>query len=370
MNRIAALLLCLPLSCFAQSSPQQLMQQALEAQQAGRFEEAVRDYRILSKQYPNIFEIRSNLGAALAGEGQYAEAIAEYEKALSIRSNPEVRLNLALAYYKSSNLQKAIEILKQVHAEEPANLQAVELLGDSYLQLGQNRNAITLLTPLQTKYPENDAITYLLGTALVRDGQAVKAQKVINRILKNNDTAETRMLMGTTEYMARDYDGARADLQKAIQLNPSLPEVYTYYGKTLLDSGDRQGAREAFEKELQIDPNDFLANLELGILLRQSADYPGALKCFRHALDLHPGDPGVRFEIASIEFAQGQVQEAGRDFESLVKDHPDFREAIWQLANVYMREGRRADGERERAIYRKLNAAGAAQVNHPLLAQP
>ncbi len=361
MSRIAAVLLCLPLVGPAQNSPQQLMQQALAAQQAGRFEEAVRDYRVLVKQYPNIFEIRSNLGAALAGEGQYAEAIAEYEKALAIQSDPTVRLNLALSYYKSGNLEKARDTLKQVHAEQPANMQVIELLADCYLRLAQNREVITLLTPVQSAYPDNDAVTYLLSTALVRDGQTAKGQELIDRILRNGDSAEARMLMGTTEYMAGDYTRARADLQKAIQLNPHLPGVYTYYGKTLLKSGDQVGGQKALEEALQLDPNDFTSNLDLGLLLRQIHDYSGAMRYFRHALELHPGDPGVRFEIASTEAAQGRLPEAAGDFESLIKDEPDFREAIWQLANVYIREGRKADGERERALYMKLNASRQAE---------
>ncbi len=361
MNRIAFLLLCLSLNCPAQDSPQQLMQQALAAQQAGRFEEAVRDYRVLVKQYPNIFEIRSNLGAALAGEGEYTDAIAEYEKALDLQSNPTVRLNLALSYYKSGNLQKATETLKQVHAEEPANMQVIELLGDCYLRLAQNREAIALLTPVQSAYPDNDAVTYLLGTALVRDGQAATGEQIIDRILRNGDSAEARMLMGTTEYMAGDYARARADLQKAIQLNPHLPGVYTYYGKALLKSGDQTGGEKALEEALQLDPNDFTSNIDMGVLLRQTQDYSGAMRYFRHALEVHPGDPGVRFEIASTEAAQGRLPEAAGDLESLIKDEPDFREAIWQLANVYIREGRKADGESERALYMKLSASRQAE---------
>src|SRR5579871_6207601 len=127
MNGTAfTLLLCFSMVCMAQEAPQQLMRKALEAQQAGHFDEAVRTYRVLVKQYPDIFEVRSNLGAALAGEGHYSEAIGEYEKALTIQSNPATRLNLALAYYKSGELQKAIDTLKQVHAEQPANIQATE----------------------------------------------------------------------------------------------------------------------------------------------------------------------------------------------------------------------------------------------------
>lgn len=358
------MLLCLSLSCAAQGTveqPQELMRKAVEAQQAGRFDEAVQDYRILAKQYPNIFEIRSNLGAALAGEGRYTEAIAEYQKALAIQPNPAVRLNLALAYYKSQDYEKAAPALKQVHAEEPANMQAIELLADCYLRLQQNRNAIALLTPIQNQDPGNDAVTYLLGTALVRDGQAAQGQKVIDRLLRNGDSAESRMLIGTAAFMARDYERARVELEKAIELNPNLAEVYTYYGKALLESGDQAGGQKALEKALELDPNDFTSNLDMGLLLRQTQDYSGAMKYLSHALQIHPGDPGVRFEIGSTELAQGKLQEAADELESLLKDQPDFSEAVWQLGNVYIREGRKADGQRERAIYMKMKAAPQAQ---------
>jgi tetratricopeptide (TPR) repeat protein len=361
MNRTAfTLLLCLSLSCLAQDSPQQLMRKAVEAQQAGRFEDAVQDYRTLAKQYPNIFEIRSNLGAALAGEGQYAEAITEYKKALVIQSNSAARLNLALAYYKSGDLQNAIDNLKQVHSEEPANMQAIELLADCYLQLDGNRDVISLLTPVWNTHPDDDAVTYLLSTALVRDGQIARGEEIIDRILKNGDSAEARLLMGTAKYMTGDYAGARTDLEKAIELNPRLPDVFAYYGKTLLVSGDKTGSEKAFEQELQLNPNDFISNLELGILLRNDEKNAEAIKYFRHALAVHPGDPNARFEIAMTEVAQSQLEEAARDLESLVKDEPDFRQAVWQLATVYVRMGRKADAERERAIYMKLNASPQA----------
>ena len=362
MNRTTfTLLLCFSLSCLAQEAPQQLMRQAVEEQQAGRFAEAVTDYRTLVKQFPNIFEIRSNLGAALAGEGQYADAITEYQKALAIRPNSAVRLNLALAYYKSGELPKAVDTLKQVHAEDPVNLQATELLADCYLQLGQNQNVISFLTPIWDEHPEDDALTYLLSTALVRNGQIAEGERIIDRILKNGDSAQARLLMGTAKYMTADYPGAKADLEKAIQLDPHLPDVYSYYGRTLFDSGDHAGSQKAFEKELQLDPNDFVSNLDMGILLRANEKYEDALPYLRHALELRPGDPNVRYEISMIEMLQGQLAEAARDLESLTRDHPDFREAVWQLATVYTRMGRKEDAERERAIYGKLNAANQAK---------
>jgi tetratricopeptide (TPR) repeat protein len=354
------------LSCaYAQTSPspQELFKEAITYQQGGNLDGAIKDYKLLLEKYPNIPEIRSNLGAALAGEGRYAEATTEYKKALALKPDPQVRLNLALAYDKTGQLTPAVEALKQVRQQMPKNVQAAALLADCYLRLGQNKDVIDLMTPLQNAEPDNTAYNYLLGTALIRDHQAEKGQPIIDKILKNGDSAEARLLMGTTKYMVNDFSGALSDLQKAAEMNPNLPEVFSYYGLALLSTGDQAGAKKAFERELQSDPNNFDANLRMGVLLRQDENNDEALKFLQHALQIRPGDFGVRYQIAVIELAKGQLAEACRDLESLVKDAPQFTEAHVSLATVYFRQKKKEEGNRERAIVAKLNAE--RQANEP-----
>src|SRR4051794_33395810 len=114
MHRVVVILLGATLA-FGQSpaSPQEMLKSAIAAQQSGDFEEATRVYRLILDKYPNIPEIRSNLGAALAGNGHYTEAIVEYKRALKLKPNAQVRLNLALAYYKIADLSATVETLKK-----------------------------------------------------------------------------------------------------------------------------------------------------------------------------------------------------------------------------------------------------------------
>src|SRR4051794_8281170 len=273
MNRVILILLAASLArSQSPPSPREMLKGAVEAQQSGNFKEAIRVYRLILDKYPNIPEIRSNLGATLAGNGQYSEAILEYKRALRLKPNAQVRLNLALAYYKTADLSATVETLRKVRQEAPSNLQAVTLLADCYLRLGQNKEVIDLLTSVQRVDPSNQAFNYLLGTALVRDGQAAKGQFIINRILKDGDSAEARLLMGTTKYMVQDFRGALEDLQKAVELNPALAEANAYYGMALLASGDQTTAKQAFERELKSDPNNFESNLRMGVILRQDEE--------------------------------------------------------------------------------------------------
>ena len=332
------------------------MNEALAAQRAGNLDEAIRGYHLLLEKYPNLAEIRSNLGAALAGKGRYQEAITEYKRALLSKPDPKVALNLGIAYYKTDRLALAIETLKKVREQDPANTQILTLLADCYLRLGQNKEVIDLLTRVQRADPDNGAFSYLLGTALVRAGQASQGQVVIDKVLKDGDSAEARLLMGTTKFIAADFSGALTDFQKAVELNPNVPDGHAYLGMALAATGDREGAKKAFTRTLEVDPNNFDASLRMGVLLRQDQENGRALQLFRHALEARPGDFGVRYQIASVELAKGELESARRNLEALVKDAPEFTEAHVSLARIYFRQKKKVQGEREQAIVVKLNA--------------
>ena len=78
-------------------------------------------------------------------------------------------------------------------------------------------------------------------------------------------------------------------------------------------------------------------------------------------MQVRPNDPGVRYQLASITLHEGKLEDARRDLEAIVKESPEFTEAHVTLATVYYRLNRKLDGDRERAIVQKLNAATQAQ---------
>src|SRR5256885_13854375 len=144
-------------------SPQDLVQDAMQKQKAGDLEGAVAEYKQFLKIHPEATAIHSNLGAALAGLGRFEEAVAEYKIALKqAPSHTGTRLNLALAYYKMGRIAKATALLVRVHTEDSNNHQAVLLLGDCYLRMGQEKDVIRVLEPEIKTHPNDLAIAYML----------------------------------------------------------------------------------------------------------------------------------------------------------------------------------------------------------------
>ena len=362
MFRFAVAVVCVCSLCGqTKPSPQDLLKQAVTLQQQGKLEEAIRDYDLFLDMYPDASAVRSNLGAALVGAGRYGQAIDQYKRSLETKSDAGVRLNLALAYYKAAQYKDAARELTTLHNADPANTRAVMLLADCDLRQGENKQTIELLTPLSAAKPGDLGVAYLLGTALARDGQAERSQQVISPILSHGDSAEARLLMGTTKFSARQFQAAIEDLAKAAEMNPNLPDVYAYYGLALFSTGDMKGSRKAFQTALTHDPNSFDANLHLGLMLRQDEDYAGALAYLQRAAAVRPSDLATKYQIALVMLATGKVEEARNELEAIVKAAPKFTEAHVSLATVYYREKRKEDGNRERAIVQKLNEESQAK---------
>jgi len=357
--------MALQLFCYAanaQENPEPILQQAIALHQAGQLERAIPQYRAYLKLRPDAVDARSNLGVALASSGRYREALAEYREALKRRpQDPHIRLNVALANYKLGQISEAAAALSALHGAQPADRQIMLLLADCWLRQGEDRKVIDLLTPVEARDRSDQAIAYLLGTALLRDKQIDRGQQIIDRILSHGDSAEAHLLLGTARLNAGEYEAAIADFEKAAQLNPHLPDVYSYLGRAHIQTGDTAAARLGFQKELAQNPNDFESNLNLGVLLKQDQDYDGALKLLDRALRVRPGELQARFQVAAVNLAAGRLNEARIGLEAIVKQAPQFVEAHISLAAVYYRLQRKADGDREKALAQKLTLQQQAQ---------
>jgi tetratricopeptide (TPR) repeat protein len=263
-------------------------------------------------------------------------------------------MNLALAYYKLGRLPEAVQGLEVLHKLQPLELKPALLLADCLLETGQPRKAVELLTPLQEEYPDDHAVIYMLGVALLRENRTAEAQHLLDRILRDGESAESAYLLGQSEYLRQNMVAAAGRLARAIELNPNLPGAYSLYGKVLREIGKPDMAEEQFSAELKGNPHDFTANVETAMLLRQEGKLDEALAHIETALRVRPADAGALYQRASIHSVQGLTEKARQELEALIRDSPDFAEAHAALATVYYRLKRKEDGDRERDAARRV----------------
>jgi tetratricopeptide (TPR) repeat protein len=359
------MLVCLLWGCFAQAqdeSAQQSLSRAIELHHSGHYAEAITEYHLYLKAYPEAAAVRSNLGAALAHEGFYTEAIREYTQALEAQpTNYGIRFNRALAYYKTGEIKKAVKEFEAVYAIQPVDAperrRLTLLLSECYLRQGEDGSVVALLDPLADTDPNDLTLAYLLGTALLHQGKDERGALMIERILRNGDTAEAHMLMAFTRMKANDKKGAVEEVDRALALNPNLPEAYSLRGRLAFLASDLDGAESAFRKALALDPTAFDALLWLGTLLRQEGKLQEAHSRLEGATRLQPKDIRVRYQFALMRSDEGDDQRAAALLEALVKDAPEYTEAHRSLSTIYFRLGRLMEARREKKIAEAMDAA-------------
>ncbi len=351
---------------LGQSSPEDTLRHAMELQQAGDLEGAVQGYRQFLAARPKEAAVQANLGVLLAHLGRFDEAIAQYKKAASLDPrNGDIVRNLGLAFYKSGRIAEAAREFAKSHELSPDNLQTILLLADCQMRMGENREVIKLLTPVEAEHSDELAIAYLLGTALLHEGQIAEGQKLVDRILSKGDSAEARFLLGNQMFAAKDFPAAVKQLASAIELSPSLPGLQSLYGQALLNTGDPDAAAEAFRKELASDPNQFDANLYLAQILTARLQWKDAEPLVRRALLVRPNSFPAALEMAAVSEGEGKLGEARRQLEALEKKWPTFEAVHQRLADVDAKLHLTAEATRQKKLAADLSPHSTSAASGP-----
>ncbi len=162
-------------------------------------------------------------GNKLLGDKKYAEARAEYEKALAlVPDNPAILKGIVQTYHGEKNVDKEIELLRKVTQLDPADTDTRLLLGSVLLQQGKLDEGKAFLDGLPPGSVKDPAVYVNVGILF----------------LNKNDAAQ-----------------AVAYLGKAIELDPNQPDGYYYRGLALMQQKKNADAKADFQKYLQIAPS-------------------------------------------------------------------------------------------------------------------
>lgn len=172
------------------------------------------------------------VAAVRAGEDflnakQYAEAAAEFEKALpALPDNVQLKQALASAYYGARTMAKAAAVLEPLVAADASNRAAALLLVNVYLEDGRLPEGKALLE----KLPEGmvtEPTTYLNAGILFMNKNSVEdaLSYFAKAVALDPRKAESYYYRGLASLQLKKTAEAKADLEKVIALAPDSPEA-------------------------------------------------------------------------------------------------------------------------------------------------
>lgn len=338
-----------------QAGPEELFREAQEAQQRGDQAVAVKKYQELLRLHPEVVAAHANLGVVLASLGRYDEAIAEYHFALAEAPNSApLILDLGLAYYKKGDFAGAAAQFAALHQQNSGDVRVAALLGSCELQLGLVGQAIAILEPLEKANPDNLDLEWALGTAMIHAGRTLEGLKRVQKVAERRNSAEAYQLAADYYLGLTFFDEAKHDAEALLRLNPKSSDAYVVLGMIADYAGDAKTSAENYEKALELNPNDLDVRIHLASALIDMGNFDLARQQIKRTLDSQPNSSGAHYQLARIEQAQGNLPAAVIDFETAERQEPKWLSPHIELAALYYRLKRPADGDREKAIVDQL----------------
>jgi Tfp pilus assembly protein PilF len=213
---------------------------------------------------------------------------------------PSDELYLAVAQVtQSSNLAAGIiQLSDAIRKYTPANSEFYLQLGDAWQNMGAAANSIPAYEEAVRREPASPPARERLGMALASLKRFPQAEQSLREALKLKPSAATWVQLGLVQAKAGKLRESIVALERAISLDPDLPDAYSAAGAIHLELGDDAAAERMFRIALRIQPNYAAVHNNLATLLSESGRFDEARYHFEEALLLKNNYPGARYNYA------------------------------------------------------------------------
>jgi tetratricopeptide (TPR) repeat protein len=138
-----------------------------------------------------------------------------------------------------------------------------------------------------------------------------------------------------------DYENARTEAQKAAETAPDYPQSFYILGLIARTQNRAEDAVSAFKKVLAIDATDVGANVNLGQIYMQQRQYDDAVVAFRVAIAAEPYNSTALYNLATVLLRAGKREEG----QQLMTRFQSLRQsgAATSIGQNYLEQGRYAE---------------------------
>jgi tetratricopeptide (TPR) repeat protein len=280
-----------------------LSDNAWELSKAGRYEEAVTEWKKALELSPENDKAHNNVGLLLVGIGRFEEAIPHFEKTLKVNPEyPAAHSNLGVALAGTGKLEEAIAEFVNALAVEPDSAEAHNNLGRVLVRKGNLDEAITHFQKALELVPGSASVRHSLAQALTAKGSLDEAIAQFQKVLEiSPEYPQIHQSLGRVLTLKGRFDEAIVHFQKSLEATPDSAEVHNGLGVALVQKGRLDEAIIHFEKAVAANPEFAEAYFNLGdALYYLEHKVPEALAAWRAVLRIDPNHVPVLNQTAWV----------------------------------------------------------------------
>jgi len=320
-------------------------------------------------------ELYQNLGAALARQKNWLEAIAAYTVALKLQpNNPHLQYILGQAQAEQNDFSAAIASYRKVIELDPEYFAIYSQLGHALGEIKDFSNAIAAYEKaitmksddwelyknlanfqLQNKefdlailnchkalefYPENFSIFRLLGDIYFQAHNytdAIANYETAIKLSPNNYTCYTKL--GHLFVQQDNLDQALNLYHKAQKLQSQNENIYRVLGNIYGKQQNMKSAKVNYQQALKLDPKNAQSHLKMGNLLEQENQLDSAIIHYQAVVNLQPDIPYYYYLLGNTLLNSNKIEDATKAFVNALKIDPNYASAYNKLAKIQCQQG-------------------------------
>lgn len=245
------------------------------------------------------------------------------------------------------SLEKSLDCFHQALALEPGYAAAYAALADSYFRLS------TSYWPPKVAYP--------------------KARAAVLKALELDETlAEAHAAFGIIKVRCDwDWNGARREFERAIELNPNYPTAHHWYGNHLDSLGKFEDALREKRRALELDPLSLSINVSMGTSYWLMGKVPEALRSIYDALEMDKNFAPALLQLGFVNELSGNLSQSIDNIEQALEmdDTPTIEACLgraYALAGLTDKAEAIIDSLKAQSARRYVSSYGLALIAQAL----
>ncbi len=310
----AALQILEPLAASQPQSADVLVELGLSLGAAGRGTEAIARLRAATRIAPGHSAAWRALGDQLAAAGDEAGSQQAFERHLDL-STEHSELVHAARHLREGEIAKAEQLARDVLKAHPTDVNAIRMLADIGIRVGQLDDAQSLLERCLELAPDFHLARHNYVSLLYRRQKLVEALDQVERLLRAEpNNPNFQLLKGTVLVQKGDHAAALELYEQVLKFYAAQPVAHMNYGHTLKTVGRLDDAVDAYRRSIALGTTAgeaywSLANLKT---FRFTAD---DIADMERRLDSEGGQDMNPDDQAHLAFALGKAFEDSADFD-------------------------------------------------------
>ena len=273
--------------------------------------------------------------------------------------NDVVKFWLGKTFYSQGNYQKTIEVLNLLEDKFPKNsaeqMQTVQMLGLSHYILGHLAEAIPNFEKLMQWQPENNEMAYALGVSYIQTRQPEKSRQTFAKLFNVPTNSASAYLLNAKMQMRQQFEEtAEVELNKALELDPKLPDVRFVLGELAIYHAEIDKGIEFLKQEIALNPSNSMAYYRLGEGLSRQLKWDEAIPPLQKSIWLNPFFSGPYIVLGKVYLKKQDLGNAESMLRRSTTIDPNNFGAHYLLAQVLQQTGKAEEAKAEFALAEKL----------------